>query len=76
MTDSWTSSVWDGRQWLSGAAAREHRIKAAGGVDSIVLNASRDAVRNAFNAVEKLVDGAAKAKSNVVSIRRVRRAKG
>ncbi|UQS13309.1 hypothetical protein [Pseudomonas sp. HS6] len=75
MSDSWTSPVWDGFQWLYGAAAREYRIKKAGGVDTIIFNAATAAVKNAFSAVEQLTNSSAKAKNNVVGIRRIARSK-
>lgn len=73
MSDSWTSPVWDGYQWLSGAAAREYRIKQAGGMDNIIFNAAHDAVKNAFNSVQQLTNQAASKRNNVVGIRRTKR---
>ena len=36
MSDSWTAPLFTGNRWIYGAAAREARIKAFGGVDNIV----------------------------------------
>ncbi|MBU3055778.1 hypothetical protein QMA71_22820 [Pseudomonas otitidis] len=68
MKDSWCSSVWDGKQWLSGAAAREYRLSLAGGVDSVVRRASENAVREALAEVNGVIREANRSKSNVVPL--------
>ncbi|KPY25676.1 hypothetical protein ALP22_200147 [Pseudomonas coronafaciens pv. porri] len=72
MQDSWCSSIWDGTQWLSGAAAREYRLRQAGGVETVIRNSSRKAAENATREALETVNGAINAvnnpKSNVVPV--------
>jgi hypothetical protein len=74
MQDSWCSSVWDGTQWLSGAAAREYRLRKAGGMETVIRNTSRTAAENATREALETVNGAINAinnpKSNVVPVAR------
>lgn len=74
MQDSWCSSIWDGTQWLSGAAAREYRLRMAGGVETVIRNASRKAAENATREALETVNGAITAvnnpKSNVLPVAR------
>lgn len=74
MQDSWCSSIWDGTQWLSGAAAREYRLRQAGGVETVIRNSSRKAAENATREALETVNGAINAvnnpKSNVVPVAR------
>lgn len=73
MKDSWCSSVWDGTQWLSGAAAREFRLARAGGVDAVVLRASGKAAREALEEVNGSIREAQRSKKVVPLIRRTRK---
>lgn len=74
MQDSWCSSIWDGTQWLSGAAAREYRLRQAGGVETVIRNSSRKAAENATREALETINGAINAvnnpKSNVVPVAR------
>lgn len=77
MKDNWcrTYVMPDGTR-VSGSAAREARIKAAGGMDNICREIGKDAgefaARKSFDMAMRLAH-AAPANDNVVSIRRVRR---
>lgn len=75
MKDRWCSKYQmpDGTK-ISGAAAREARLKAAGGVENILSQIVSGAVNNAF-ALGRRTAAAAPANDNVVRIvRRSRRA--
>lgn len=72
MKDSWCSPVWDGTQMLYGAAAREYRLRLAGGVDTLVRSTATEAAENASRKALETVNGLSTAvtnpKSNVVSM--------
>lgn len=74
MQDSWCSTIWDGTQFLSGAAAREYRLRMAGGVETVIRNTSRKAAENATREALETVNGAIKAvidpNSNVLPVAR------
>jgi hypothetical protein len=74
MQDSWCSSIWDGTQFLSGAAAREYRLRMAGGVETVIRNTSTKAAENATREALETVNGAIKAvtdpNSNVLPVAR------
>lgn len=57
MQDSWCAKVWDGTQHLSGAAAREYRLRQAGGVETLIRNTSRKAAENATREALEMVNG-------------------
>lgn len=74
MQDSWCSSIWDGTQFLSGAAAREYRLRMAGGVETVIRNTSTKAAENATREALEMVNGVIKAvndpNSNVMPVAR------
>ncbi len=74
MQDSWCSPIWDGTQWLSGAAAREYRLRLAGGVETVIRNASTNAAEIATREALETINGVSAAvtnpKSNVVPVTR------
>jgi|GEM_PF-4961457 len=74
MQDSWCAKVWDGTQQLSGAAAREFRLRQAGGVETVIRNASlraaENATREALETVNGTIDAVNAPGSNVVSTKR------
>jgi hypothetical protein len=48
MNDVWCAPLFVGAGWISGAAAREARIKAAGGLEAIIKAAAENAARIAL----------------------------
>jgi len=74
MRDSWCSQIWDGTQFLSGAAAREYRLRMAGGVQTVIHNAARNAAEIASREVLETVNGTINAvttpNSNVLPAKR------
>lgn len=60
MQDSWCSTIWDGTQYLSGAAAREHRLRMAGGVETVIRNTARKAAEIATREALETVNGVIK----------------
>jgi hypothetical protein len=71
MKDSWCSEIWDGTQFLYGAAAREYRLRMAGGVENVIRNTSRKAAENATREALETVNGTIQAvtapNSNVIA---------
>lgn len=74
MQDNWCAKVWDGTQYLSGAAAREFRLRKSGGVETVIRNASRkaaeQATREALEVVNGTIDALTTPGSNVVPAQR------
>lgn len=74
MQDSWCSRIWDGTQWLSGAAAREYRLRMAGGVETVIRNTSRKAseiaTREALETINGVITAVNNPKSNVLPVTR------
>ena len=71
MNDSWCSEIWDGQQWLYGAAAREYRLARAGGVDAVVRRTADRAAREALAEVDDLIQQAQRT-NKVVALNRRR----
>lgn len=74
MQDSWCSPIWDGTQFLYGAAAREHRLRMAGGVETVIRNTARKAAeiatREAFEMVNGVINSVTTPKTNVLPLAR------
>lgn len=74
MQDSWCSPIWDGTQMLYGAAAREYRLRLAGGVETVIRKASANAAEIATREALETINGVSVAvtrpQSNVVPVTR------
>lgn len=72
MQDSWCSRIWDGTQWLYGAAAREYRLRMAGGVETVIRKTSRKAseiaTREALETINGVITAVNNPKSNVLPV--------
>lgn len=66
MKDSWCSPIWDGTQMLYGAAAREYRLRLAGGVETVIRNSAENAARQALETINGVSAAVTNPKSNVV----------
>lgn len=66
MKDSWCSPIWDGTQMLYGAAAREYRLRLAGGVETVIRNSAENATRQALETINGVSAAVTNPKSNVV----------
>ncbi|MGO2147709.1 MULTISPECIES: hypothetical protein [Halomonas] len=66
MKDSWCSPIWDGTQMLYGAAAREYRLRLAGGVETVIRNSAENATRQALDTINGISAAVTNPKSNVV----------
>lgn len=71
MQDSWCAKVWDGTQFLYGAAAREFRLRQAGGVETVILTTSTKAAeiatREALETVNGTIQAVTALNSNVIA---------
>ncbi|MGC4009426.1 MAG: hypothetical protein QM805_10835 [Pseudomonas sp.] len=72
MKDSWCSPIHNGRTWLYGAAAREYRLRLAGGVDAVARRVAVKAAREALDEINSLARAVAAPKAKVVPLNRRR----
>lgn len=72
MTDSWCSAIYNGERTLHGAAAREYRLRLAGGVDAVTQRVAAKAARDVLNEINSLADAVVAPKSKVVLLRKKR----